>query len=113
MTTALSGKKIVLGVTGSISAYKTAEWIRSLAGEEALVQVVMTRAATKFMTPLTFAALSGNKVYSEMFEPDQAEQIHHITLARDCDLVLIAPATAQTIARLAYGFAEDLLSAKP
>ncbi|OGR01711.1 MAG: phosphopantothenoylcysteine decarboxylase [Deltaproteobacteria bacterium RIFOXYD12_FULL_50_9] len=111
MTTALSGKKIVLGVTGSISAYKTAEWIRSLAGEEALVQVVMTRAATKFMTPLTFAALSGNKVYSEMFEPDQAEQIHHITLARDCDLVLIAPATAQTIARLAYGFAEDLLSA--
>lgn len=110
MASILNGKKIILGITGSIAAYKTAEWVRLLTAEETLVQVVMTKAATKFMTPLTFAALSGKKVFSDMFDPDQTELIPHINLARECDLVLIAPATAQTIARLANGMADDLLS---
>ncbi|MGW8160616.1 MAG: bifunctional phosphopantothenoylcysteine decarboxylase/phosphopantothenate--cysteine ligase CoaBC, partial [Desulfobulbales bacterium] len=74
------------------------------------VTVVMTAAATQFVSSHTFAALSGRKVYTNMFEPDAGEAMTHISLVRECDLVIIAPATAQTIAKLAYGFAEDLLS---
>ena len=106
----LTDKKIILGITGSIAAYKAAEWVRELRREGAEVRVIMTSAATRFVAPLTFAALTGNKVSGDMFDPEDAERIPHITLAAEADLVLIGPATAMTIARLAHGMADDLLS---
>ncbi len=110
MQTVFAGKKIVIGVTGSIAAFKVAGWVSDLAKEEALVSVVMTTSATKFITPLTFAALSGNDVYTEMFSAEKEDTMAHISLGRDADVVLIAPATANTIAKLANGFADDLLT---
>ncbi len=110
MQSVFAGKKIVIGVTGSIAAFKVAGWVSDLAKEEALVSVVMTPSATKFVTPLTFAALSGNDVYTEMFSAAKEDTMAHISLGRDADLVLIAPATANTIAKLAGGFADDLLT---
>lgn len=110
MKTILAGKKILFGISGSIAVYKAAEWVRELRKAEAEVTVVMTDAATRFVTPLTLAALSGKRVFTGMFEPDAGEEMTHINLARECDLFIIAPATAQTIARLAHGFADDLLS---
>ena len=111
MKTNLAGKKILFGITGSISVYKVAEWVRELRTAEAEVTVVMTDAATRFVAPLTFATLSGRRVFTGMFEQDAGEKINHISLARDCDLFIIAPATAQTIAKLAHGLADDLLAA--
>ncbi len=110
MKTVLAGKKIIFGITGSIAVYKAAEWVRELSKAEAEVTVVMTEAATRFVSALTFAALSGRRVYTGMFEPDAGEAMTHISLTRDCDLFIIAPATANCIAKLAYGFADDLLS---
>ncbi|VAW32667.1 Phosphopantothenoylcysteine decarboxylase / Phosphopantothenoylcysteine synthetase, partial [hydrothermal vent metagenome] len=107
----LAGKRIIIGVTGGIAAYKAAEWIRALRREEADVQVVQTAAAARFITPLTLAALSGHRVYEDIFSPEEAELIPHINLARQCDLLLIAPATAQTIAKRAHGQADNLLTA--
>lgn len=107
---ALTDKKILLGISGGIAAYKVADWVRSLRREGATVTVVMTEAARNFVTPTTFAALSGNRVYQGMFDEQDVENIPHITLAREADLVLIAPATAQTISRLAHGAADELLS---
>ena len=106
-----SGKKIVVGVTGSIAAFKVAGWVSSMAKDEARVKVIMTPSAMRFVTPLTFAALSGEKVCSDMFVGDEGPEISHIELGKDADLILVAPATAQTIARLAHGLADDLLSA--
>ncbi|HSR35569.1 MAG TPA: bifunctional phosphopantothenoylcysteine decarboxylase/phosphopantothenate--cysteine ligase CoaBC, partial [Desulfurivibrionaceae bacterium] len=108
--TTLADKEILLGVCGGIAAYKACDWTRALRREGASVTVVLTEAASRFVAPLTFAALSGRKVYGSMFAAEEAEQIPHITLARKADAVLIAPATAQTIARLAHGLADDLLS---
>ena len=110
MKTLLTGKKILLGICGSIAAYKAAEWVRELTRAEAEVTVVMTEAAARFVSGLTFASLSGRRVYTGMFEKDAGEEMTHINLARECDLLIIAPATAQTIAKLAHGFADDLLS---
>lgn len=110
MSSILIDKKILLGITGSISAYKAADWVRALKRDGAHVQVIMTESGARFVTPLTFAALTGNRVWGDMFAQRSAEEIPHIALARDCDLLLIAPATAQTIARLAHGAADDLLS---
>jgi phosphopantothenoylcysteine decarboxylase/phosphopantothenate--cysteine ligase len=110
MKAVLAGKKILFGITGSIAVYKAAEWVRELTKAEAQVTVVMTEAATRFVSSLTFAALSGRRVYTGMFEPDAGEEMTHISLARESDLFIIAPATAQSIAKLAYGFADDLLS---
>lgn len=107
----LADKTILLGLSGSIACYKVADWLRNLRREGAKVKVIMTESATRFVAPLTFAALSGNRVFSDMFAREEAELIPHISLARDCDLVLVAPATAQTMARLAHGMADDLLSA--
>lgn len=106
----LQGKNILLGVTGSIAAYKAAEWVRALVKEEALVNVIMTRAAEQFISSLTFSALTGNTVYCNMFADDPDGVMAHINLPRESDLLLIAPATAQTIARLSNGMADDLLS---
>jgi len=106
----LTGKRILLGVSGSIAIYKTADWVRELKRAGAEVTVVMTADATRFVTPLTFAALSGRRVHTGMFDPAAEELIPHITLAREHDLILLAPATARTIGRLAQGLADDLLS---
>ncbi|MBU0731042.1 MAG: bifunctional phosphopantothenoylcysteine decarboxylase/phosphopantothenate--cysteine ligase CoaBC [Proteobacteria bacterium] len=106
----LTDKKILLGITGSIAAYKACDLLRNLRREGAIVTVVMTDSATKFVSPLTFAALSGNAVHTRMFDESSPEKIPHINLARNNDLILVAPATAQTIARLANGMADDLLS---
>lgn len=111
MSKVLAGKRIVLGVTGSIAAFKVAGWVSHLAKEEALVSVVMTESARKFVAPLTFAALSGEKVYESMFGGDMSEAMAHIDLAQGADLFIIAPASAQTIARLANGMADDLIGA--
>jgi phosphopantothenoylcysteine decarboxylase/phosphopantothenate--cysteine ligase len=110
MKSLLADKKILFGISGSIAVYKAAEWVRELAKTGADVTVVMTDAATRFVSSLTFATLSGNRVYTGMFEPDAGENVTHISLARECDLFIIAPATAQTIAKLANGFADNLLS---
>lgn len=106
----LSGKRILLGVSGSIAIYKTADWVRELKRAGAEVTVVMTADAARFVTPLTFAALSGRKVHTGMFGATDEELIPHINLAREHDLILIGPATARTIGRLAQGLADDLLS---
>lgn len=107
----LTDKKIILGVSGGIAAYKVADWVRELRREGAEVRVVMSGNAGRFVSALTFAALSGRKVYEGMFDPEGAERIPHVNLAAEADLILIAPATAQTIARLASGMADDLPSA--
>lgn len=106
----MQGRKILFGVTGGIAAFKAAQWVRFLVKEEALVTVIMTRAATRFVSELSFAALSGRPVYVEIFSDDPRQVMSHITLAAEADAVLIAPATAHTIARLAHGLADDLLT---
>ena len=106
----LQGKRILLGVTGSISAYKAAEWTRALVKEEALVQVILTEADQRFVPALTFAALSGTSVHRDMFADNPEALMAHINLSREADALVIAPASAQTIARLAAGMADNLLS---
>lgn len=107
--------KIALGVTGGVAAYKSAELVRRLQQEKLDIQVVMTRAAQEFIAPLTFAALTGNKVITEMFARDNAapanveSAIEHIAVAQRIDLLLVAPATADVLARFAHGIAGDFL----
>jgi phosphopantothenoylcysteine decarboxylase/phosphopantothenate--cysteine ligase len=112
--TILSDKRIILGVTGSIAAYKAAVVASQLTQAGAQVDVVMTEAARRFVTPLTFQALTGRAVYTSMWESETGgglgTHIAHVGLAHQADLLLIAPATAHTIARLAHGLADDLLS---
>lgn len=103
-------KTIVLGVTGSISAYKAADIVSGLTKLNCTVNVVMTKAATQFITPLTLQTLSKNKVYTDVFQEDCPEEIKHITLAKNADLLLIAPATANIIGKLANGIADDMLT---
>ncbi len=107
----LTGKHILLGVTGGIAAYKSAELVRQLRQSGALVRVVMTAAATEFITPLTLQALSGNPVHTQLLDPAAEAAMGHIELARWADALLIAPATADFIARVAEGRANDLLAA--
>ena len=101
---------VLLGVTGCIAAYKAAEVLRGLQRGGAEVRVVMTQYATEFVRPLTFEALSGKPVIVEMFERPDYAQIEHITVAREADLLLVAPATANIIAKFAHGLADDFLS---
>lgn len=107
----LAGKKILLGVCGSIAAYKACDMTRNLRKLGAEVTVVITDGGARFVSPLTFAALSAARVYGGMFAEEEAHTIPHINLGRQHDLILVAPATAQTIARFAMGMADDLLSA--
>lgn len=108
--------KIALGVTGGVAAYKSAELVRRLQQEKFDIQVVMTRTAQEFITPLTFAALTGNKVITEMFARDNAapanveSAIEHIAVAQRIDLLLVAPATADVLAQFAHGIAGDFLT---
>jgi len=106
----LSGKRIVLGVTGGIAAYKAAELVRLLIKQGAHVQVVMTEAATHFVTPVTFQALSGNPVFTDQWDARKANNMAHIDLTRDADALLVAPASADFLAKVANGLANDLLS---
>ncbi|MDH5766601.1 MAG: bifunctional phosphopantothenoylcysteine decarboxylase/phosphopantothenate--cysteine ligase CoaBC [Gammaproteobacteria bacterium] len=106
----LPGKQIILGVTGGIAAYKAAELLRRLRDEGADVRVVMTQSATEFVTPLTFQALSGHPVHTDLLDTEAEAAMGHIELARWADAILVAPATANFIARLAQGIANDLLS---
>jgi len=109
-TLSLQGKRILLGVTGSIAAYKAVELLRELTKRGAEVQVAMTEAATKFVAPLTFETLSRQEVLLDMWSLAYSHRIGHIEATQRADLVLVAPATAQTIARLALGLADDFLS---
>ena len=102
--------RILLGVTGGIAAYKSADLVRRLRERGAEVQVVMTAAATEFVTPLTFQALSGRPVRTSLWDAAAEASMGHIELARWADRVLVAPATADFIARLAHGIADDLLA---
>jgi len=108
---ALVNKRILLGVTGSIAAYKAAELLRRLREVGAEVRVVMTRGATEFVTPMTFQALSGHPVHLELLDTEAEAGMGHIELARWADAILIAPASADFLARLTQGRADDLLSA--
>jgi phosphopantothenoylcysteine decarboxylase / phosphopantothenate---cysteine ligase len=102
--------KVLLGVTGCIGAYKAAEILRGLQRRGVQIRVVMTRHATEFVRPLTFEALSGQPVIVEMFDRPNYATIEHIAVAREADLLLVAPATANTIAKFAHGVADDFLS---
>lgn len=104
----LDGKRVILGVTGCIAAYKSAEIVRTLQKKGALVRVVMTASATKFIHPITLQTLSGREVLSDQFQ--WTGGISHIDLAQMADLIIIAPATANTLAKLAVGIADNLLT---
>lgn len=104
------GRKILLGITGSIAAYKAVELVRLFIKNGDNVQVVMTPAATEFVKPLTFQTLSQNPVYVEQFAPVVSWKPEHISLS-ECDLAVVAPATANTIAKVRYGIADNLLTA--
>ncbi|RUM36304.1 MAG: bifunctional phosphopantothenoylcysteine decarboxylase/phosphopantothenate--cysteine ligase CoaBC, partial [Desulfobulbus sp.] len=106
----LKNRSILLGITGSIAAFKVAGWASTMVQEGGNVSVMMTESSTRFVSSLTFAALTSNQVVTDMFGEGEDEAMAHITLSRSVDAVLIAPATAQTIARLAHGMADDLIS---
>ena len=106
----LKDKKILLGVTGGIAAYKACSLANYCLKEGADVKVIMTEAATKFVTPLTFQALTNHAVYTDMWHIINQEEVEHISLATWADMMLIAPATASTIGKLACGIADNLLT---
>ena len=106
---AMLKKKILLGVTGGIAAYKSAELVRLIVKSGAEVRVVMTTAATEFVQPLTFQALSGQRVYSDIFDAEADSAMDHIELARWADLLIVAPASADFIAKMRDGYSDNLL----
>ena len=106
----MQGKHVILGVTGGIAAYKAAYLVRSLVKAGAEVKVIMTENAKKFVTPLTFSTLSGNPVYTEFFNPENGEWHSHVKLGVWADLFIVAPATANTLAKMAHGIADNLLT---
>src|SRR5471032_2128 len=110
MMTGLSGKHIVLGISGGIAAYKAPELVRRLRERGAEVRVVMTDAAKSFVTPLSLQAVSGYPVSDDLLDPAAEAAMGHIELGKWADLVLIAPATADLLARMAAGMANDLLT---
>jgi phosphopantothenoylcysteine decarboxylase / phosphopantothenate---cysteine ligase len=110
LTLPLEGKKILLGVCGGIAAYKSAELTRRLMDQGAQVRIVMTASSKQFITPLTMQAVSGHVVYDDLLDPQAEAGMGHIELAKWADLILIAPATANTIARLRVGMADELLT---
>lgn len=106
----LQGKRIALGVTGGIAAYKAAELVRLLIKQGASVQVVMSEAATHFVTAVTFQALSGKPVFTDQWDQRVANNMAHIDLSREADALLVAPASADFLAKVAHGLADDLLT---
>ena len=106
----LRGREILVGVTGGIAAYKTAMLVSRLVQAGAGASVIMTEHATRFVGPLTFQTLTGRPVYTDLFESPEVYHTKHIALAERADLVVVAPATANALAKLAHGIADDLLS---
>ena len=106
----MNGRELLVGVTGGIAAYKCLELIRRLRERAGHVRVVMTQAAQQFITPLSVAALTNERVFTELFDLDDEREIGHIRLSREADLILVAPATANLIAKAANGLADDLAS---
>ncbi len=106
----LSGKRILVGIGGGIAAYRVAELVRLLIKKGAKVRCVMTKSACEFVTPLTFEALSGEQAHTELFDLTSEREMGHIQLARWADAIVIAPATANLLTKLAYGIADDLLT---
>src|SRR5215831_16813621 len=106
----LAGRRILLIIGGGIAAYKGLDLIRRLRERGARVRVVMTRAAQEFVTPLSVGAIAGESAFTELFDLATEFDIGHIRLARDCDLVVVVPATADLIAKMANGLADDLAS---
>ena len=106
----LKGKTVLLGVTGGIAAYKAAALASALVKQHAAVEVVMTKNATEFVTPLTFEQLTGRRTMVDTFDRNFSHQVEHISLAERTDLVIIAPATANVCAKLAHGLADDMLT---
>lgn len=106
----LTGKKIVLALSGGVACYKAAELCRALTKEGASVQVVMTDAATHFITPVTMQALSGKSVYTDQWDPRVANNMAHIDVTRDADAIVVAPCSTDFIRKLAHGACDDLLS---
>ena len=107
----LRDKRILLIISGGIAAYKSLDLIRRLRERGASVRAVMTRAAQEFVTPLAVGALTGGKVFTELFDREDEHDVGHIRLAREADLIVVAPATADLIARMANGHADDLATA--
>lgn len=110
MVSMTTPQHILLGISGGIAAYKSAELVRLLKKQGAEVRVVMTESACQFISPLTFQALSGNPVHSQLLDADSENAMGHINLARWADVLVIAPATANILAKLSHGYADDLLS---
>ena len=106
----LTGKRILLGISGGIAAYKAAELTRLLVRNGADVRIVLTEAGSRFITPVTLQALSGQSVWTDLWDPRVPDNMGHIELSRDRDLILVAPASANFLAKLAHGLADDLLS---
>src|ERR1051325_8122087 len=106
----LTGKRVLLGITGGIAAYKAAELVRLLVKAGADVRVAMTEAATRFIGPTTMQALSGQPVWTDLWDARVNDSMGHIELSRDRDLILVAPASADFLAKLAHGLCDDLLS---
>src|SRR5690606_10602846 len=106
----LADKRIILIISGGIAAYKSLDLIRRLRERGAAVRPIMTRGAQEFVTPLAVGALSASHVYTELFSREDEQDVGHIRLARDCDLIVIAPATADLMAKMANGLADDLAS---
>lgn len=103
-------KTIIVGVTGSIASYKAADIVSGLVKKGAEVFVIMTKEAMEFVSPLTFQALSGNRVYSDMFSTPEEWDVKHVSLAKKADIIVIAPATANVIGKLSAGICDDLLT---
>ncbi|MEG0729640.1 MAG: bifunctional phosphopantothenoylcysteine decarboxylase/phosphopantothenate--cysteine ligase CoaBC [Anaerovoracaceae bacterium] len=106
----LKDKTVVIGVTGSIAAYKIATLVSMLKKQNCQVHVILTKSGSEFITPLTFETLSGNKCYTDTFDRNFEFDVKHISIAKKADLIMIAPATANIMAKLAYGLADDMLT---
>jgi len=106
----MKNKKILVGVTGGIAAYKTCSLVNMLLKEGADVKVIMTHGATNFVTPMTFQSLTNHQVYLDMWKTYNKEEVEHISLAQWADLVIISPATANIIGKIAHGIADNLLT---
>ena len=106
----LQNKKILVGVTGGIAVYKSCSLVNLLISEGAEVRVIMTKAAKQFVTPLTFQALTNHPVYEDLWDIIDPHSVEHISLARWADVIVVAPATANTIAKIAHGMADNLLT---
>src|SRR6202789_3797196 len=106
----LDGRRVLLVIAGGIAAYKSLDLIRRLREQGARVRVIMTAAAHEFVTPLAVSALTGDKVYADLFSLTDESEMGHLRLAQDADLVVVAPATANLLAKMAAGLADDLAS---